>query len=329
MKLKLLSLGAILFLGSCTKSNKTEIWIYTSVYKEVISVYDKAIEKDLPDIKVKWFQQGSENVAAKVLAEESAGGTKADMLMTSDLFFYQDMKKAGKFLTLPEEVTKGTPPEAIDPDRAFFVNRYPVMVIAYNKEALKEADRPKSFKDLVDPKYKGKITMPSPLESGTAMTSILFLHKLYGSEYFKGLRQNEILASGGNGSTFSRIQSGEKLLGLVLMENVLQAKEKGNQFVEFLIPEEGGLPMPSPVAILKNSKQSAAALKLLTWFSTPAAQDLLIKGWYYSSHPDVKAPNGAPEWASLKLQAWSFKTFEEWGSQKQAIKDEFQNTILK
>lgn len=96
--------------------------------------------------------------------------------------------------------------------------------------------------------------MPSPMESGTALTAVIFLKQLLGDDYFKKLRANDILSSGGNGATMARVQySRTTPFAILLMENVLQAHEKGNKEVNFVIPTEGGIPIPSPLAVLSGS----------------------------------------------------------------------------
>lgn len=318
-----------LSMGCSKKSNKTEVWIYSSSYKEVLAVYDEVMKKELPDIEVKWFQSGSENIASKVMAELSAGNIKADLMLTSDVFFYQELKNKGHLLKINEAALAGLPPEAIDQDKTFVISRFPVMVIAYNKDHLAPADRPKGFKDLLQAKYKGKLTMPSPMESGTAMTSVLFLRKMFGDDYFRGLRKNEVLAAGGNGAAYARVQSGEKPIAIVLLENVLQGKEKGNTSVEYIVPEEGALPIPSPLAMFSATKHPEAVQRVFAWFMGPSAQQVLLKGWNYSIFSNTPAPKDAPEWTALHQQPWTLKTFETWGTERQAVKDFFQNTVLK
>ncbi len=327
MKIKFLLAALALTLISCTSSKK-EVWIYTSVYKEVIALYEPELKRLFPDIQIKWYQGGSENVSSKILAELSGGKTKADILMTSDLFFYYELKKKKLLKELKAEDLKNIPTEEIDADRMFANIRYPLMLLAVNKN-VPEKDRPKSFKDLTKPQYAKKLTMPSPLESGTALTAALYLHELYGESYFKDLRKNEVLATGGNGAVFSRLQSGERPIGIVLLENILQGKEKGNHSVEYIIPSEGVLPIPSPIALLNTSKNPELAEKLVAWFTSPEAGAIISKGWLHSPIASVPAPTGAPEFKDIKKAPHSLDKMNAWVDQKQKIKDLFQNTVLK
>ncbi|MCP4657071.1 MAG: hypothetical protein GY856_16800, partial [bacterium] len=137
-----------------------EFWIYTSTYKEVYPLYEPGLREAFPGVVFRWYQSGSEKIAAKILAEEKGGGTQADLLMTSDLFFYQELKKLELLLPLSGPVVESVPAVYRDPDHAFAINRLPLMVIAYNREKIAADEVPASFADLVDPRYEGRLTMP-------------------------------------------------------------------------------------------------------------------------------------------------------------------------
>lgn len=314
---------------SCSPKARPKLVIYSSYYKEVIDLFKPELKKAFPDLEIEWFQAGSENVAARVLAEQQGGGVKADLLITSDLFFYQEQKRLGNFAPITASHLAQLPQNYIDSDRMYAITRFPVMILAVNTRKVEAKDRPKSFKDLADAKYKDRLTMPSPLESGTALATSLYFANLFGEDYFKSLRRNNILAAGGNGATMARIQSGEKPVGIVLMENILQAKEKNVDWVDYIIPSEGALAIPSPMAIFKSSKNMELSNQVFNWFIAPENQNIITKGWIYSAYPAIQAPNGAPEWKDLKTSPWDLKTLEEWGTKRQQIKDLFQNIVLK
>ena len=126
----------------------------------------------------------------------------------------------------------------------------------------------------------------------------------------------------------ARLQSGERLAGLVLMENILQAQEKGLKSVQFTIPSEGALPIPSPMAVLKGSDEPALAQQVFDWFLSDEAQATLIKGWVYSGIEGSPAPAGAPAWNALKMASWDLPTFQTWSAERQKVKDLFQQTVL-
>lgn len=317
-------------LTACTGgSGKFEFWIYTSSYKEVLALYEPALAKAFPEVTIRFFQSGSENIAAKLNAELIGGATQADLLMTADMFYFQELARDHQFLPIEESPEVAKLPKAhLDPERRFLINRFPVMVIAYHKGKVAVADRPKSFADLTLPKYKGKITMPSPLESGTALTTILYLNNMKGESYFKALRENEMLSAGGNGAVMARLLSGERPIGMILMENILQARDRGVATVDFVLPSDGTLAMPSPLAILKSTRHPAIAQKVVRWMLGPEGTDILLKSRIYAPFPDAPPPTGAPAWKTISFAPWSMELFEKWGTERTQIKGMFQKVVL-
>lgn len=337
MKSKLLVFGPLyritlgvalgLILTGCTQKN--EVWIYTSLYKELTAEMTPALQKAVPGVNIRWYQGGSENVASKVMAELAGGKTRADLVLTSDPFWYLELKKAGRLLPYESPAAKTVENQYRDPDHAFTNVRTPVILIAYNSEAIQEADAPKSWKDLLDVKWKGKISMGSPLESGTMFTAVALLAKLYGWEYFKTLRANDLIAAGGNNSVITRIETKERPIGMVLLENVLKAQERGSP-VRSIYPSDGSVPVPSPIAIFKDSAHPEVAKKIYDWFFSEEAQRIIIQGGMYASLPGFSPPKTARPWAELEktLMAWSPQLLEEIYSARDATKQKFSEIVL-
>jgi iron(III) transport system substrate-binding protein len=329
-KLKFIYLTFLLMnLSFCTQKNKKKpIWIYTSLYKEVLPLFTPILEKKFPDLEIKWYQAGSEDISAKIIAEQKAGKSQASLLITSDTFFYLELDEAGKLAKIESSELQKYDPHFLNPNNNVLIIRMPVMLIAFNTKFIQLNKAPTSFAELFDKKFKGMVTMPSPLQSGTALTSLFFLESKLGSDLLSKIKNSDVLVSGGNGSTFSRILSGEKPMGLVLMENILQAHSKQQSDVIYQIPKEGAIPIPSPIAQLKDCPYPQESKQVLEWFLTEEAQKIITQAWLYATLPTVEAPSGAPAWNSLHKMDWSWNQLKEWKQNRDAFKQRFQNTVL-
>jgi iron(III) transport system substrate-binding protein len=323
-----LGAAACLALSSCTPAKPT-LWIYTSIYKEVIVELDPALQAALPGVRIEWYQGGSETIASKVNAELAAGRAKADLILTSDPFWYLELKKTGRLLPYESSAAKDIAANFRDPEHAFVEARLPVMVIAYNSQAMSEAEAPKSWKDLTQDRWKKKVAMPSPLESGTAFTTVALLSQKYGWEFFAELRKQDILAAGGNSSVITRIETRERPVGVVLLENVLKAWSKGSP-VRPIYPEDGAIPITSPIAILKDTRQPELAKKAYDWFYSADAQNALVKSGMYSRVQGITAPVHAKPLSELapKMLPWSPSVLEALYAQREEIKAKFSKAVL-
>lgn len=320
----------VVFYWNSMNGNKKEvIWIYASIYKEVIAEIDEVLRTQFPDVQIRWYQSGSENVAARVNAELSTGNSQADLVMTSDPFWFVELKQAGHLLSYISPTAKHLDPHYQDSGGAFLINRIPVGVIAYDNTQITKDQAPKTWTDLMSPKWKNKISMPSPLESGTALTFVSQLVKRKGWGYFEALSKNNILSAGGNSAVVQRIETKETPIGIVLLENALQAKKRGAP-IEIVYPSEGVIPVPSPIAILAKSPRTELAKKIYDLFSGEQIQKIFLKANVYSPFLTELAPDFSKPFSEIEKTefVWDAKILEELNRTKDQTKKIFTKMIL-
>jgi iron(III) transport system substrate-binding protein len=325
----------LLAAGASGCHSSREVWVYTSMYKEVIAEMKPLLARDLPGIEVRFFQGGSENVAARVSTEMFAGRTQADLILTSDPFWYLELKKAGKLQAYDSPAAREVPARYADPDHFFTTVRICLMVIGYNPQALGHqaeppAGAPKTFRELADARFVERVSMASPIESGTTFTAVAQLARAFGWDWFAGLRRGELIAAGGNGSVINRMETRERPVGVVLLENILKARAKGSP-VRAVYPRDGAIVIPSPIALTRDSRHPELARRVYDWFFGDAAQNAIVHGAMYSPIARIAPPAGAEPWAQVErhLMPWDAKTLEEIYRQREAIKSRFAEVALK
>ena len=324
----------LLLWNACTRKgdsagSKPTLWVYTSLYPEVIAQLEPKVAKALPEIEVKFFQGGSETIAARVNAELTGGKAQADLLLTSDPFWYQELKTRGALLPYESPAAKAVPTEWQDPDHAFTASRVPVMVIGMNTTKITDDLAPKKWTDLLEARWKGQISLGSPLESGTTFTAIALFGKSPGWSLIEGLRKQDAISAGGNSAVLNRIETGERPLGIVLLENILKAQQKGAP-IRAIYPEDGVLPIPSPIAITAKTAQPDAAKKLYGWFFSAEAQADIVASGMYSPLPGGPTPPGGKPWNEIapKAAKWSPVLIQELFASRESTKSKFQSLWL-
>ncbi|MBL7544557.1 MAG: extracellular solute-binding protein [Bdellovibrionaceae bacterium] len=326
----LASVFVLLQLISCTKkSAEPTVWIYTSLYKDTVSDIQPQLEKEFPGVKFNFYQAGSEDVAAKVQAEDLAGKIQADILIFSDRFWFEGMTEQDKLLSYKPTNFDKVGTTFKQPNGAYTTVSFPITVLAYNSESIPEKDAPKTFKELTDSKWKGKISTGSPLASGTAFTSVAFLAKSYGWNYFKDLRKNDLIAEGGNSGVVRRLQSKERPIGIVLMENILRLSTSDPR-IKYKVPEDGAIIQSNILAIVKKDGEHTLQKKITDWFFSAKGQAAMAKSFMYPSVPGNADPAGAPQFALILKTApvWSDTFLKETMQSRDKIKDEFTKIIF-
>lgn len=311
--------------GSSDKSTDTAkadgpkgtLMIYTSIYPDIIESVKPALAKAFPNLDIQWFQGGTEKVVTKISGEAAANKVQADLLMVADPSYYLTLKD--KNLLLKYDAPNRKDVKVNKDDEGYWTGvRISNMVIAYNTSKVSEADAPKSWKDLLDPKWKGRIAMPSPLLSGTAYVAAGALSDKYGWDYFQALKENGLKVEEGNSAIQNKLITGEYLAVVILEENILKMAAKGEP-VKVIYPEDGTIVIPSPVAIMNTSQNKEAAQAVLNWWLSKEGQQAIVKGWMHSVRDDVEPPKGAPalktfiekaikpDWAKLSKECETIK----------------------
>jgi len=221
--------------------------------------------KERTGITVNQTFQSFGEIEARAKAE--APNFNADMVIGcgSPLAFMA--KKNGWTLPYVSGNWKGVPEVFMDSKGDWYNIANFSFVLVGNKDRLAKAKRtmPTSWKELIDPKWKGEIVMPSPLSSGTAnMMRFAFL-ALYGDvegwKYLEALDKNiHHYTRSGNAPT-DLVGRGEFMLGLTSDENVKKRLDDGYPLL-WSVPKEGTGYDGTFAFIFKNRKNPPKYIKL-------------------------------------------------------------------
>lgn len=301
-----------------------KIVVYTSVQPEQLSSIEPKVKAALPDVEVEWFQAGTEKLIAKMAAEMESGKVNADVLMVADPSYYIYLKSKDMLLPYkPNNISGALGVQ--DPDGYYNSVRVINAVIGYNTKQVKKEDAPKSFADLTDPKWKGKLGMPDPTQSGSAFDTVAALQGKYGWDYFKSLKNNGIVVFDGQGTLEKKIESGEVAVGLILEMNILTGKSKGEP-IDIVYPEDGIGVFPSPIGIIKTTGNPVAAKALVDWWFTKEGQQAITGGAMHSVFIDVAPPAGAPRLSEFIKRAFPMD-WAKLSTEIGKLKDDFNATM--
>src|SRR5258705_12152652 len=171
-----------------------QVIYYTSTDLPVAEKIAKAFEAKYPGIAVRVERTGSERVFQRISQEYASSIHAVDVVNSSDAAHFIVWKRDGLLAPfVPEDMARHYPAEQKDPDGMFAAFRMSLSVIGYNTRLVKAEDAPKSFADLLDPKWAGKIVKGHPAFSGTIMTATHQISRDIGWDYFEKLAKQRVM----------------------------------------------------------------------------------------------------------------------------------------
>jgi len=287
--------------AEAAKKEGKVVW-YTSLALPSAEKVAKLFEAAYPGIKVEVHRTGSQRILQRVMQELQANIKNVDVVHTSDAGHYVLLKEKKLLARHTPAGVERFPAGFKDRDGYYYGLRATVNVIAYNTQKVAAAEAPKTWKDLLDPKWKGRMVTAHPGYSGVIATHVLALVHLHGWEYFQALAKNQLMLVQSAVDPSGVVASGERPVAVNGGEYTFyQSKKQGNP-VEIVYPKEGVPLVVSPTAITSFAPHPQAA-RLFTDFSfTREVQQVMADSeGLYTGHPDVKYPADKPKLTDLKL----------------------------
>jgi ABC-type Fe3+ transport system substrate-binding protein len=276
---------------------------YSSMDLPVGEKLGKAFETAYPGITVQIERSGSERLFQRVAQEFESNIHAADVVNSADASHFIPWKKSGWLMPfVPEDVAKYFPQQYRDPDGMAVTTRLWLSSIAYNTNLVKAEDAPKSFADLLDPKWAGKMVKGHPAYSGTIMTTTFQLVRELGWPYLEKLAKQRVMQVQSSTDPPKKLSLGERAVmadgneyGIVLL------KEAG-QPVEPVYPAEGTPTISGPTGIFASAPHPNAAKLFQAWLHTRETQQFFVDFTAQQSvHAQVQPKAGRRKLSDIKL----------------------------
>jgi iron(III) transport system substrate-binding protein len=284
------------------KKEGKAIW-YTSVELETAEKVGKAFEAKYPGLTLQVERSGAERNYQRIGQEYASGIHNVDVVNSSDAAHFIIWKRQGLLAPfVPEDVAKYFPPEHKDPDGMYATWRMTLSPMGYNTKLVKAEDAPKSFADLLDPKWAGKIVKAHPGYSGTILTSTFETARELGWGFFEKLAKQRVMQVQSATDPPRKLAAGERAVMADGSEYVILTMKKAGSPVEPIYPSEGTPTVVGPSGIMKDAPHPNAARLFQCYLFSQEGQQLIVDiGALRSAHPLVKEPPDRPPLKELKL----------------------------
>ncbi|MGL5150208.1 MAG: putative 2-aminoethylphosphonate ABC transporter substrate-binding protein [Clostridium sp.] len=270
--------------GTSDKVDKKEITIYTALEEDQVADYIKLYKEKHSDVELNIVRDSTGVITSKLIAEGK--NTEADLVWGL---------AATSLIVLDEKgVLEGYAPVGVDRIDGKFKDSgdNPKWVgidvfeggIAYNKTELdkKGLEAPTSFEDLIKPEYKGMISMPNPISSGTGFLTVAGVLEFYGEEkgwqYLDKLNENINVYTHSGSKPAVMTAQGESNVGLALGYRVIKEKQKGGQ-IDIALPKEGIVWDLEANALIKKDNIKLEAKEFLDWAIEEKTMDKYQKNY--------------------------------------------------
>ena len=246
-------------------------------------------------------RSGSGKIYRRWLQEAKSGIFEADIIHTSNIAHFVTLKKQGQIIKYRPPGTDKFNPAFVEKEGYWTILRAFAYVISYNTKLVKKSDLPKSWLDLFDPKWKGKIVNAHPGYSGAVSIGMSTLVKRFGWEFMDKLAAQKPLIVQSAVDTPSYLGRGEALISSGSgTYNTFYAILKGEP-VANIFPKEGAPFITSPQAILKKAPHPNAAKVFSDWLFSSEAQQIVANNGLHVGHPEVKYPAAQIPLKDIKL----------------------------
>jgi iron(III) transport system substrate-binding protein len=227
--------------------------------------------------------------------------TNCDVFSSTDIGHYVRLKKEDKLEKYtPEETSKILDVfKGLDPDGYYHTTSGGFVLITYNTSKVKPEEAPQKWTDLLDPKWKGKISTGHPAFSGYVGTWVLQMKLTYGWDFFKKLEKNKPQIGRSINDTVTALNAGERQVAAGADGSTMFSAARGNP-LGIIYPSDGSVLIIAPSAIVKGTRHPNAAKLFMEYLYSTEASEIDVKHFGLPIRPEVPVGKGEKPMTEVK-----------------------------
>jgi iron(III) transport system substrate-binding protein len=289
-------------LEAAAAAEKEITWYVSYPSAEDAELTARRFMERYPSIKVNVVRATAQVIYQRLQQDLKNGIKNCDVFETTDVGQYVSLRKRDLVAKYVPEATKDVYPDFrdLDPQGYYHIIGSSMMTLMYNTKLVKLDDAPKSWKDLLDPKWKSKISTGSPAYSGFLGVWVVYMQQLYGWEYLDKFKANLPLIGRSSIDPTTHVSSGERQVAGGPAAIVEQLKVKGAP-IDVIYPTDGSILMYGIAGVLANAPHPNAARLWQEFRLGKEANQIQIDRGGESLRPDGVIPAGRTEFRAVKI----------------------------
>lgn len=264
-----------------------QVVFYASMELQISQRVASLFEKKYPFIKANVTRIGSERMATRLVSEAQAGRAIGDVVHQSGFDFYGVLQK-GVFESYHSPEQSAFPAEYRDDKGYWTIDSATLNVIGYNTHMVHPGEVPKSFWDLTDPKWKGKIIMDEN-ESKWLAGMISYYGEAKAMELMRKLAAQDIQFRTGHTLIQTLMAAGERAIAGVAFANGVERLKNEGAPIDW-IAAEPIIGLTFGFALVKGSPHPNAARLFIDFVLSREGQQAIAEANYYTARKDVQSP---------------------------------------
>lgn len=287
--LRYLAVLSFVFFAFAGVAAAAEVVLYSSNPSELLDLVSQGFEAKT-GIKVSVVRMGTGEAMKRIAAEKDK--PLCDVFWSGDAAVLENAKENFQPYKSPEAAA--LPEGNTEKEARWTASNAHVMIVMVNKSLVKDEEAPKTWQDLLDPKWKGKIVMANPEKSGSAYAQVYGIHKLYGLDGIKKLIANaKVLDS--SSLIYKGVAAGEYPLGITMEYAAHRYVAGGDKNVGIIYPADGAFLAPEATGIVKNCPHPEEAKKFVDYLiSKPVEDEIFAKFSRRPARLDAGEAEGLP-----------------------------------
>lgn len=293
------------------KKEREVVWYTTIIIPQLVQPLADRFEK-LYGVKVKYVRANASDTALKIINEARAGKIQADLFDGTSAT--PPLKEAGLVAKFLPEGAAALAPHYIDKDQQWVATHAYYMTPGFNTDLVPIKSAPRSFEDLLDPKWRGKMAWNSSTSSsggpGFVGNVLTTMGEAKGMDYLKKLAGQKIINMDVSArQLLDQTIAGEFSIALQIFNHHAVISAKKGAPVAW-VPIEPVTATLSVVSLLKDAPHPNAGKLLIEYMISEEGQKLFEAADYLPVHPKVKprVPELTPEGGGFKVNVISPET---------------------
>ena len=323
----LVALMLVMSLSASLAEPSGKVMLYSSMQEAQLQAIEQAFEAKYPTVDMEYYYAGGGKLVTKMTTEAKDGGQIAsDVVWLGDPSDYESFKANGWLEPYVSPETEHIAKEYMDPEGYYTAGRLVTMGIAWNVGLVDEADAPKTWNDLLDPKWFNQIIMTDPSQASTTkywMAAMMQSEK-YGEAYFQALKDNGVELESGTTATHNRVADASYMVGICLDYVSANLMAQGSP-MNFHYTTDDVITMTSQIALIKGCANEDNGKLLMDFILSKEGQEVLVANNLVSVRDDVEMQVDTSAIASVNMAV----DYNDLGANLQSYLDKFNHIFDK